>query len=94
MRLRVLTAGGPPLSLAGKTLKLTVKRKSTDGEALASVAGTLTGYENAEFTIPAVATKDLPFGRYVYDVWIDDIDVLVPFSPLVLGPRARNIGGP
>jgi hypothetical protein len=92
VRLRVITPAGVPGDTTS-TYTLTIKKRSTDGVAVASVVGVaapLSGSGHLEFDITSQMTKLQPPGRYVFDVWRDDGSTkqpVVPLLPLLLRPR-------
>ena len=90
--LDVFTSLGPPYSLAGATVTMTVKRRSTGS---ASPWFTKTGVVDSlltnrvRFNIVPTDTKNLEPGRLMYDVWSVSGEVrnqIVLVSPLVLTP--------
>lgn len=89
--LRAVTRSGLPVVPVG-TMTLTVKQKPEDYPALAQLTGTWTpmlGAGTAVFTWTTSNMRDWAWGRYVYDVKLEngsEVDVLIPASPFRLMP--------
>lgn len=89
--LKAVTRSGVPLAPVG-TMILTVKQKPEDAPALAQLTGTWTPMLGAGTAVFAWATsnmRDYAWGRYVYDVRLEngsEVNVLIPASPFRLTP--------
>jgi hypothetical protein len=75
---------------------LTVKKQPGDLPALISVEGVWDDSQTnvATLIISAAASKYIPFGRYIYDVWLlndvtGDVNQIIALSPLSLLPSVR-----
>lgn len=100
IRLEVITPAGLPVTIAGgegaDTLFLAVKRKPFDAAPLLKIAGVRVvaeGRNVCTFSVLPAQTKNLEFGRYIYDVWMTrtstgERNQVVPVSAFVLSPGA------
>lgn len=87
--LMVIDPGGATVDLTSATVvELRVRRHSDSEENV--LRKTTTGDANgiALFSIAATDTRYLDAGRYVFDVWVDD-DQVVGLSAFVLEPSTR-----
>lgn len=91
--LSLFTPNGVPFQIAAADmLYLTVKRKPQDGSPLVKLTGArlvTEGKHVALFTLTPAQTKNLDFGRYVFDVWMTkdaggERNQVVKVSPFVL----------
>lgn len=84
----VTTSAGVPVTTGAVTLAI----GRAPGDVLVGLTGQwapLLGAGTAVFTIHAGTLVNLPWGRYIYDVALDQSGVrnwIVPASPLVLAP--------
>lgn len=95
IQLAVYTAGRIRYDLSGKSLTLTVKRKSYDTNPRAVVQGVLVsteGVHRANFTLSSTVTKLIP-QRYVYDIWVasgSNRNPVVRLSTFHVEPASRS----
>jgi hypothetical protein len=89
--LKAVTRSGVPITPVG-TLTLTVKQKPEDMPPLAQLTGTWTpmlGAGTAVFAWASTHMRDVPWGRYTYDIKLvngSEVNVLIPASPFGLMP--------
>ncbi len=95
IRLAVFHVGDVPYDLTGKSLTLTVKRKSYDANPRLTKLGALLpadGLHRANFVLSAADMKLIP-QRYVYDVWMaigSTRNPVVRLSTFHVEPSARS----
>lgn len=96
IKIKVIGANAAPIPLAGKTLSITIKKKSTDQVWLIKKSATLLpaeGHNVASFAIASSQGRAIPAGRYVYDVWMSEStvnDCIVDLSPFVVEGSTRT----
>jgi hypothetical protein len=82
LTVRAVTSDGAPVSLAGKLVAITAKKRSDNAVAALRAVVTPNGAV-ATLTLTATAAP----GRYVFDLWAG-ADQIVPLSTLTITPAA------
>jgi hypothetical protein len=92
--MRVLTPGGVPVPVSGRTFSLTIRRNPRDITSIFASSGAPRadlGAEFVQFSVPYLATVNIRPGVLCWDVWTrsgSTRDCLIPTSPVYVSAAA------